>query len=201
MAKQAGAVKFVGTIDMLTGYEMNGQHYVRRKSSLNRKRIRRDYRFRNTRRNAAQFGKAQGLAKLIYCQLEREFRALKTWYRIRNRAQELVRKDLPDKEIKDILEKEFLIKQKGGLSKLKVDKREKAKAEKKAPAPPKEEIFLGRERNEDVVYKLIDQLSAGHALLKNLIAEKQRSTVFSKEKKALEPVLKKFRRRTATSPS
>src|SRR5690349_11605447 len=72
MAKQSGTVFFVGTIDDLTFYQMNGLYYVRKKSRLTRKRVKKDPQFENTRRSATRFGRGAKLASQVYRQLPKE---------------------------------------------------------------------------------------------------------------------------------
>jgi hypothetical protein len=69
MAKQSGTVFFEGTIDDLTFYKMNGKYYVRKKSRLTGKRVKKDPQFENSRRNAKWFGQAAQLASKVYRQL------------------------------------------------------------------------------------------------------------------------------------
>jgi hypothetical protein len=66
MPRQIGAIKIVGTIDGVTYYIMDGVHYVRRKSSLDRKRILRDPKFQRFRECSKVFGKASKLASQFY---------------------------------------------------------------------------------------------------------------------------------------
>jgi hypothetical protein len=66
MARQAGPNFIVGTIDDLVFYKMNGKYYVRKKSSLSKKRVKKDPVFVNTRRNAAAFGEASKKASSFY---------------------------------------------------------------------------------------------------------------------------------------
>ena len=110
MAKQAGLFLITGTIDNLTFYEMNGKHYVKRKTEVSRKRIRTNPQYSNTMRNANWFGQAVKLAREVYYQLPRNERdQYKTWYPMRNRAQELVRKELAPDEIIRLLREEYLV--------------------------------------------------------------------------------------------
>src|SRR5688572_4793127 len=96
MAKQQGIFKFTGTIQNVTGYAMNGKHYIKAKSEISRRRMRYDPCFSNTRRAQRYFSMAQKLAREVYTiHMHREDRFLKNWYRLRNRAQELLRTDMP----------------------------------------------------------------------------------------------------------
>ena len=109
MAKQTGPIKFEGTIDNLTGYQVNGVHYLKKKSSVSRKRILTDKCYANTRRNAKWFAQAQKLAAGLYRELtpaQHDHKGI--WYPLRNKAQELVRKKVPAEEITRLLRKEFI---------------------------------------------------------------------------------------------
>ena len=105
MAKQAGPNYFVGTIGNLTGYKMNGEYYVKATTRHSREKVRKHKSFVNTMRNANYFGKAQKLARKVYSQIplkERDHK--KIWYPLRNKAQDLVRKEMPEVEILKILQ-------------------------------------------------------------------------------------------------
>ena len=109
MAKQAGPIKFEGTIGNLTGYQVNRIHDLKKKSSVSRKRILTDKDYTNTRRNASWFAQAQKLAAGVYRELSLSQRDHKgIWYSLRNRTQELVRKNVPAEEITHLLQKEFI---------------------------------------------------------------------------------------------
>jgi len=69
MAKQAGINFITGCIDNICFYKMNGQYYARMKSSLDRKRVKTDSRFKQTMRYAGIFGIASKLASQVYGEL------------------------------------------------------------------------------------------------------------------------------------
>lgn len=109
MAKQQGIFKFTGTIQNVTGYEMNGRFYIKAKSEISRRKMRYDPCFANTRRAQRYFSSAQKLAKEVYTRhMKREDRYLENWYRLRNRAQELLRTDMPREAALKILLHEFV---------------------------------------------------------------------------------------------
>jgi hypothetical protein len=186
MAKQCGPILFEGSLGNVTGYQVNGRFYIKRKSGVARKRILSSERFSNTRRNASWFAKAQKLAREIYLEMKRiqksKLKNQNRWYELRNRAQELVRKELPETEILGILRKEFVSPQENKLN----------------PQPstlnlPPGEIFLGRTINSQLIPDLIDQLAAGRAMIQNQVGEKNKmSSAFPEERVMLERVLKKF---------
>ena len=74
MAKQAGAIKFTGTIDDLCFYRMEGEYYVRRKSSLTGKRYQRDAAFERSRKSASRFAEGNRLASKLYKMIPKEKR-------------------------------------------------------------------------------------------------------------------------------
>ena len=88
---------------------MEGKFYVKRKSEISRRRILKDPAFALTRKNASAFAKAQQLAREVYHLLLKDQRNTKEiWYPMRNRAQELVRKEMEEREIKTVLIQEFI---------------------------------------------------------------------------------------------
>jgi hypothetical protein len=208
MAKQTGPIKFEGTIDNLTGYQVNGVHYLKKKSSVSRKRILTDKGYTNTRRNASWFAQAQKLAAGVYRELNLSQHDLKgIWYPLRNRAQELVRKNVPAEEITGLLRKEFIepVKKAGNRVRppgkhLQRDQPLSSQTRLPVIEPPASideilnEIFLGRTVNKGVEYKMIDQLAAGYSFLKSLFNAAEKNKVFKTERQALAGTVKKFRR-------
>lgn len=65
MAKLKGLIKFQGKLDNFVAYEMNGQIIIRRKTSVNKKRIETDPAFKRTRELNKEFGGAAMLSKYI----------------------------------------------------------------------------------------------------------------------------------------
>ena len=109
MAKQTGDIFLTGTIGNVTFYKLNGRYYLKTVSAHSRKRILTDPCFEKTRRNAASFGSAQKIASFVYRLLPSEDRdRKKVWYPLRNRAQELVRSELKQEEVVQILINEFI---------------------------------------------------------------------------------------------
>jgi hypothetical protein len=74
MAKQCGPTPVVGTIGGLTYYQMMGVFYVRSRTSLNRKRIKRDPAFARFRANGQLFGQASRIASRLYRLLPKQER-------------------------------------------------------------------------------------------------------------------------------
>lgn len=70
MAKQSGPIKVRGTVQGLTFYQLEGEYYVRQKSSLDAKRIKTDPAFANTRKENELLAKASPTASQVYQQLK-----------------------------------------------------------------------------------------------------------------------------------
>jgi|GEM_PF-5045478 len=201
MARQCGLLLFEGSVGNLTGYQVNGKHYLRQKGGVSRRRILYDRRFENTRRNAEYFAKAQKIASEIYLEIRRlgHRDQRKYWYPLRNRAQELVRKNLELKEIKLILRKEFvetIVQLQASSCKLQAQRQEVTGSQLDAQSSqlPPDEIFLGKQPNAGLIPGLVDQLAAGTALVKTLLKKKEGSSICDRERKPLEYVLRQFRR-------
>lgn len=117
MAKQAGPLLFSGTIDNLTFYIMNGQGFVRQKSCLTGKRVKKDPQFANTRRNAAWFGRGAQLASPVYHKLPQHKKGEEgVMGKMTARASALIRQGLPEEAIIKQLALEWLGVTKGALS-------------------------------------------------------------------------------------
>lgn len=65
MASQKSILKVRGTLDDLTFFNLQGKHFVRRKTSLDGQRLKNDPAFRRTRENMQEFGTITGQARLI----------------------------------------------------------------------------------------------------------------------------------------
>jgi hypothetical protein len=183
-------------------------HYLKKKSSVSRKRILTDKGYTNTRRNASWFAQAQKLAAGVYRELNLSQHDLKgIWYPLRNRAQELVRKALPAEEITRLLRKEFIEPVKKASNRVRppgkhLQSIRQLSGQKHSPViePPAnvdeilKEIFLGRTVNKGVQYKLVDQLTTGYSFLKSLLNAAEQNNVFKTEGQALAGTVKRFRR-------
>jgi hypothetical protein len=170
MATQTGTILFEGTIGNITGYRVNGKYYLKTKSSLSRKKILSNNCFSNTRRNAKWFGEAQTIAKQIYHELSPGKRdQYKVWYPLRNKAQLMVRKELPREKIIRQLRSEFVTppaqQTKQPLLRPVILHNESTHKKEKA-----DEILLGREINSRVELSLVDQLAASRAFVQTLLS-------------------------------
>lgn len=80
MARQSSDHTIRGTIDNLCFYAMEGKFYVRKKSSLSGKRVKKDPAFANTMRYAGLLADASRIASTVYQQLLPE-QKVKGFYR------------------------------------------------------------------------------------------------------------------------
>lgn len=65
MARLEGLIKFNGALGELVAYQFNGKWVVRRKSSLDKKRVKSDPAFQNTRMASQEFGGASTIGKFL----------------------------------------------------------------------------------------------------------------------------------------
>jgi hypothetical protein len=80
MAKQIGENFITGTYDDLCFYKMDGQYYVRIKSSLTRNRVRKSAAFTRTMQSASELAAASVIASQVYRTIAKEKRRV-AWYR------------------------------------------------------------------------------------------------------------------------
>jgi len=99
MARQAGPIYLIGTIDDITFYKMEGEYYARKKSSLDRRQFRTDPRFARSRKAAHTFGEASQLASAIYWQLPKAQRGKGVVNRLTGQVGQLLRKGLSSQQI------------------------------------------------------------------------------------------------------
>jgi len=69
MPKQIGDIKVTGTIDNINFYEMEGEFYARKKTSLDKKRVTKDPAFANSRKASSNFGRASKISAAFYKRL------------------------------------------------------------------------------------------------------------------------------------
>ena len=98
MAKQIGIFKIIGTIGEFTFYEMDGEFYARKKSSLDGKRVKRDPKFRRTMEEAIGFGKASTATRAVYWALPAELRVHGFYGILTGRMRKLMRAGKTAKE-------------------------------------------------------------------------------------------------------
>lgn len=74
MARQIGNIQITGTIEDFCFYKMQGQYFVRRKSTLASQRFWKEEAFAGSRRSAGLLGQASSLASTLYRRLPKEKR-------------------------------------------------------------------------------------------------------------------------------
>lgn len=82
MARQAGEIRITGTVEGFCFYRMDGQYYVRRKSTLGGKRFQREAAFAGSRRSAALLAAASALASRLYRRLPPDQKARAVFQRL-----------------------------------------------------------------------------------------------------------------------
>jgi hypothetical protein len=100
MAKQKGPRFITGTINGLTYYKLNGRYYVRKKSSLSRKRVKRSPAFRRTMEYAELLGQASKLASAVYRMLPRQKQQVERYRALIGQAMQLLKEGLDAAEVK-----------------------------------------------------------------------------------------------------
>jgi hypothetical protein len=100
MAKQAGDFFIEGTIDELTYYKMYGRYYVRRKSSLTKKKFHKSKSFERSRESCQRFSEGNRLASRLYRRIKKEKREYSLFCFLKKRAILLLKegKSLQDAE-------------------------------------------------------------------------------------------------------
>ncbi|WP_298739657.1 hypothetical protein [uncultured Chitinophaga sp.] len=94
MAKQKGPTFITGTFNGLCYYQMDGQYYVRRKSSLSRRRVKRSPAFRRTMRYAGFLAEASRIASEVYRITPRKSRKREIFQGLTGKAMELLKKGM-----------------------------------------------------------------------------------------------------------
>lgn len=94
MAKQKGPVFFTGCSGGICFYRMDGQYYQRRKSSLSRKRVKRDPAFSRTMHYAGLLGNASRLAADVYRVLPRVQKKHALYRQLTGEAMQLLKKGM-----------------------------------------------------------------------------------------------------------
>src|SRR5882757_7521773 len=74
MAKLSGNIKFRGTLGIVCIYQMYGRSFLRMKSSLTGKRVKKDPKFKPLMMHAKILSRASTIASFVYQALPKEFR-------------------------------------------------------------------------------------------------------------------------------
>jgi hypothetical protein len=115
MAKQIGDIILVGTIDDITFYQMDGQGYARKKSSLTGKRVKKDPRFKRTMESAHRLGKGSRLASKVYRSLPRTEQVYALFKELKRMAVLGIKQGKNEQEVLAMLQQ--LLKKLNGISK------------------------------------------------------------------------------------
>jgi hypothetical protein len=111
MPKQKGPVYYTGTRGDACFYKMDGQYYVRRKSTLSGKRVKRDKAFTLTRVYADLLGQASRLAAAVYRCLPREERKHAQYRVMTGEALRMLKEGVAKEEISARLEQAYVVKE------------------------------------------------------------------------------------------
>src|SRR5262249_40393367 len=108
MAKMNEGVFISGTIGNLTFYQMYGRTYMRTKSSLTRKRVLKSAAFENTRKHAADLGRAAQIGSVVYRALPAEMKGRWLYRSITGEAASLLYEGQPEEEVLAFLWKKYI---------------------------------------------------------------------------------------------
>jgi hypothetical protein len=103
MAKQTGPIRIQGTIDGLTFYKMEGQYYVRRKSSLSSKKFFKDKAFERSHESCTRFGEGNRLASMLYQRVQKEQRTYTLFLFLKRKAIHLLKQGKDRSEVAYLL--------------------------------------------------------------------------------------------------
>ncbi|WP_298734480.1 hypothetical protein [uncultured Chitinophaga sp.] len=106
MSKQRRPVYITGTVNGICYYKMNGRYYARRKSSLSRKRVKRDPAFRLTRKYAGLLGQASRIAVGVYRLLPRHQKKIALYRAMTGKAMALLKQGADEASIREHLQRE-----------------------------------------------------------------------------------------------
>lgn len=106
MSKQCGPVYITGTVKGICYYRMNGKYYARRKSTLSRKRVKRDRAFALTRKYAELLGQASSIAAQVYRLLPKAQKKLSLYRAMTGQAMKMLKQGASEEEIKRRLEQD-----------------------------------------------------------------------------------------------
>jgi len=106
MSKQCGPVYITGTVKGICYYRMNGKYYARRKSTLSRKRVKKDKAFALTRKYAELLGAASSIAARVYRLLPKGRKQLSLYRAMTGQAMGMLKQGVSEEEVKECLERE-----------------------------------------------------------------------------------------------
>jgi hypothetical protein len=100
MAKQKGPKFISGTINGLTYYKLNEKYYVRKKSTLSRRRVKRSPAFQRTMEHAELLAQASKLASAVYRMLPRQQQRVERYRALTGQAMGLLKEGLDAAAVK-----------------------------------------------------------------------------------------------------
>jgi len=103
MAKQAGSYRVKGSIDGVCFYKMNGEYYVRLRSSLTGKQFWERKAFEGSRKSCKRFGEGNKIASKIYRMIEEEKREYPLFCFLKKRAILLLKEGMNVEEVEAML--------------------------------------------------------------------------------------------------
>ena len=109
MAKLAEGVHFTGTIGNICYYEVGGRTFMRKKSSLTRKRVLKSKEFEKTRKHASDLALAARIGSAIYKLLPADIKGRWIYRAITGEAASLLYKGKGEQEVKDFLWKKYIL--------------------------------------------------------------------------------------------
>lgn len=104
MAKQLGPLFFTGCMGDLCFYKLDGQYYVRMKSSLSGKRVKKDPRFRLTMLYAGLMAQASKIASAVYRSLPDDKREHALYRLLTGKALRLLKEGMGVDDVKTRLQ-------------------------------------------------------------------------------------------------
>src|SRR3954453_13932114 len=105
MAKQAGPYDITGCYDNICFYKMEGNYYARSKSSLTRKQVKGDTRFKETMRFAGLLATASKIASKLYKELPKESKGVAIYRSLTGKVMQLLKEGKTTDEILCFLKK------------------------------------------------------------------------------------------------
>ena len=100
-------IKLKGTMQEYTFYQMDGKDIVRKKTSLDKKRVKTDPAFANSRKSSTVFGKAAAIAREVYQALPIEKRKHGLIGKLTGIANKLLHEGKSEFEVKELLKEEM----------------------------------------------------------------------------------------------
>lgn len=107
MGKQKGPTFITGTFNGLCYYQMDGNYYVRRKSSLSRRRVKRSPAFKRTMRYAGLLAQASRIASEVYRITPRKSRKREIFHGLTGKAMDLLKKGMQAELVLEQLKAEY----------------------------------------------------------------------------------------------